>query len=51
MNGPYQNVRIGSGEFRTEGSINAIHNSTVGGHINATRFITVNSNSKYIYDF
>ena len=45
MNGPYQNVRIGAGEFRTEGSINAIHNSTVGGHINATRFITVNSNS------
>jgi hypothetical protein len=44
MNGPYQNVRVGSGQFRTEGTVNVIHNSNIGGHINASQFLTVNSN-------
>ena len=44
MEGPYQNVRIGSGEFRTEGSLNVIHAGSTGGHINATRYLTVASN-------
>ena len=43
MEGPYQNVRIGSGEFRTEGSLNVIHAGSTGGHINASRYLTVNA--------
>nr|MBC8428123.1 tail fiber domain-containing protein [Candidatus Pelagibacter sp.] len=43
MEGPYQNVRIGSGEFRTEGSLNVVHAGGTGGHINVTNYLTVGS--------
>jgi hypothetical protein len=41
MEGPYQNVRIGSGEFRTEGNVNIVHNGSVGGHLNTTKWLTI----------